>query len=329
MEMSKKNIGIIAVSAIAVAFAFFISAGFGGADLSFKEVLQALKNHSETSINSTIVLQMRIPRTIVALFVGAMLSAAGAMLQVIIKNPLGDPGITGISAGASLFAVIIIFYFPSLAEFTPLFAFLGAMTACIVLFMLSWKRGLDTTRVILSGIAVNAIFMGGTSLLTFINGRKVQGAMQWLSGSVAYKGWEDAKIAAVYGTIGIILALLCIKPSNILVLGDETAKSLGVNTDRMRIILGIVAVYLVGVSTAAAGVISFVGLLVPHACRFIVGMNYRYLMPLSIILGGGLLVVADMGGRTFFSPLEFPVGIIIAILGAPVFLILLKTKGKY
>lgn len=329
MEMNKKAIFTIIASLILLGIIVFISAGFGGANLSSTEVLEAIKNPKELDVNSTIVLGMRVPRTVIAFFVGAMLAVSGALLQVVIKNPLGDPGITGISAGSSLFAVIIIFYFPSLIKFTPVFAFIGAVIACLVVFSLSWKKGLDTTRIILAGIAVNAVFMGGTSLLTFMNGRKVQDAMQWLNGSVANKGWADAKSIIIYGTIGIILALFCIKASNILLLGDDVAKSIGVNVNLLRFLLGLVAVYLVGVSTAIAGIISFVGLIVPHTCRLIVGNDYKYLIPLSIILGALLLVLTDMIGRTLFTPLEFPVGILMAIIGSPVFLVLLKTKGKY
>ncbi|MDO5708332.1 MAG: iron ABC transporter permease [Andreesenia angusta] len=329
METNKRGIIAIIVSLAILGVIVFISAGFGGADLSAGEVIEAFKNPKELDVNSTIVLGMRVPRTIIAFFVGAMLAVSGALLQVVIKNPLGDPGITGISAGASLFAVVIIFYFPSLLNFTPLFAFIGAVVACLVVFSLSWKRGLDTTRIILAGIAVNAVFLGGTSLLTFMNGRKVQDAMQWLNGSVANKGWGDAKSIIIYGIIGIILSLFCIKAANILLLGDDVAKSIGVNVTLLRFLLGLVAVYLVGVSTAIAGVISFVGLIVPHTCRLIVGMNYKYVIPLSMILGAMLLVLTDMVGRTAFSPLEFPVGILMAIIGSPVFLFLLKTKGKY
>ncbi len=327
MEKNRNKFLLILISIIGLGVAFVFAAGLGGASVHPYEILKSIKG-AGNDIDTSIVMDMRLPRTLIGLFVGASLAVSGVLLQSVMRNPLGDPGITGVSSGASFFAILFMFYFPEMNSIIPLVAFGGAVIACIMVFVLSWKKGLETTRIILAGIAVNAIFMGGTTLLTFLNSTKVQGVMLWLNGSLAYRGWTEVKYLSIYATIGILVSLTCIKSANLLALGDDTAKSLGLNVNRARLFLSLVAVYLAGVSTAVVGVISFVGLIVPHICRLIMGTDHKYLLPMSAVWGAILVVVADTLARFAFRPIELPIGIVMAVIGGPFFLYLLKKRGR-
>src|SRR3712207_5467755 len=200
------------------------------------------------------------------------------------KNPLADPGITGVSSGASLAAIVVMLYLPHLYGFLPFIAFLGAIVSCIMVFALSWDNGLNSMRIILAGVAVNAIFVGATSLLSILNSDKIQGILLWINGSIAYKGWKEVTYLVPYSIIGIILSLFCTKGANLLALGDDVATNLGVNVNRTRIFISLVAVFLAGISTSVVGIIGFIGLIVPHICRLILGYDYKYLIPMSAVL---------------------------------------------
>ena len=322
---NKLKVLIILMSLVLLGVLIIVTIGVGSVSISVKEIIETfLGNGNE--INQSIIMDMRLPRIIIAVFVGAGLSISGALLQSIMNNPLADPGITGVSSGASLLAITVMLYFPKLHEVLPLMAFLGAIVACMMVFILSWDKGLNPMRVILSGVAVNAVFVGATSLLSILNSDKIQGILLWINGSIAYKGWTEVKYLVPYSVIGIILALLCAKGANLLALGDDVATNLGVNVTKTRFLVALVAVFLAGVSTSVVGIIGFIGLIVPHICRLILGYDYKYLIPMSAIMGGILLLLADTLARFVARPVELPVGILMAMLGGPFFLFLLRRR---
>ena len=310
-------LALVALSVVAI--------GIGSINISVKDILDVFLDKGD-EINSSIVMDMRLPRILLAVFVGANLSISGALLQSVMNNPLADPGITGVSSGASLVAILIMLYFPGLYSSIPLMAFLGAVVACIMVFALSWDNGLNSLRIILAGIAVNAVFVGLTNLLSILNSDKIQGVLLWINGSLAYKGWKEVTYIVPYSIIGIILSFFCIKGANILALGDDVATNLGINVTKNRIFISLVAVFLAGISTAMVGIIGFIGLIVPHICRLILGSDYKYLVPMSAVLGGMLLLVADTMARSIARPIELPVGVIMSILGGPFFLFLLRRR---
>lgn len=281
------------------------------------------------SVARTIVMNIRLPRTLIAMMVGANLAVAGALLQAVMRNPLADPGLMGVSAGAGLAAVTIMLALPTLSAFVPMAAFLGGTLASILVYTLAWKRGIDPIRIILAGVAVNAILGGGMSVLSILYSDRIQGVVMWLNGSISGKSWHQVNILFPYTIIGLIIALFCINTANLLQLGEETAKSLGVKVNLARLLLSMAAAFLAGISVSVVGLIGFIGLIVPHIARLLVGSDYRFMLPISALMGSTLLVLADTGARTFFSPVELPVGIIMAIFGGPFFLYLLRRGGAY
>lgn len=324
-SLDKKKLVIISTSFVILIALIFLFGTIGSVRLSFSEMIEGLSG--ENKMASTILYEMRLPRNVLAVLVGASLAIAGLLLQAVMKNPLADPGITGVSSGASVMAIIILLLLPKYVGILPLVAFVGGAIACIVVYLMAWKNGLDPIRVVLAGVAVNAILGGVIALLTTLYSDKIQGALLWLNGSLASKTWDDVKIVAFYSVIGLSLSLLCARGANVLSLGDSSATSLGFNVNKTRVLLSVVAVFLAGTSTAIVGIISFVGLIVPHISRMIIGSDHKYSIPFSMILGAIVLLVADTLARTILGSLEIPVGVIMSIVGGPFFLYLLRKRG--
>lgn len=324
---NKKKIGIILTAFIALIVLLVVFSTVGSVKLPFKEIIESLINNDDPMIK-TIVLQMRLPRNIMAIIIGASLATAGALLQAVMKNPLADPGITGVSSGASVFAIIILLLLPQYTGFLPIVAFIGGAIACLLVYMLAWKNGLSPLRVVLAGVAINAVLGGFISLITTLYSDRIQGALLWLNGSLASKTWGDVKTIAFYGSVGLVLALGCARSANVLNLGDETAANLGFNVNKTRLTLSAVAVFLAGTATAIVGIISFVGLIVPHVSRMIIGSDHKYSLPFTMVLGGIVLLVSDTLARSAFGALEIPVGVVMSIIGGPFFLYLLRQKGN-
>lgn len=276
----------------------------------------------------TIVLNLRLPRIILAILIGSSLSAAGALLQSVMRNPLADPGTIGVSAGAGTAATTILLIFPQLSASVPLFAFGGAALACVLIYTMAWKGGVDPTRIILSGVAINSVLGAYNSLLQLMNSDSLEGVLAFMNGSLSGRGWYQVQIAACYASVGLVMAFLCIKSANALQLGEEMAKSLGVKVSLNRVLLSAVAAFLAAATVSVAGMIGFVGLVVPHIARLLVGSDYKVMMPVSVVLGAVVLLAADTVGRTVVPGMEIPVGIVMAVCGGPFFLYLLRKKGK-
>ena len=300
----------------------------GSVNLGIGETVQALiKGNNE--VISTIVLQMRLPRNVLAILVGANLAVAGLFLQAVMKNPLADPGITGVSSGASVGAIFILLVSPAYTSFLPLVAFVGGSIACILVYAMAWKKGLQPNRIVLAGVAVNTILGGIISFFSTLYSDRIQSAMLWLNGSLATKTWIDVETLLGYSIVGLIASFFLIRSANILQLGDEAAINLGLNIHKSRMIISAVAVFLAATATAVVGIVSFVGLIVPHIARMLMGNDHKYTLPFSIALGSIVLLVADTLGRTIGGPIEIPVGVIMAIIGGPFFLYLLRKRGTY
>lgn len=322
----KSKLLLIGLSVIILSVLIIIFSAIGSVNLSFADIFSALIN-GDNKMVSTIVLEMRLPRNVLAVLVGANLAISGCLLQSVMKNPLADPGITGVSSGASVFAIIILLLLPQYTGILPIVAFVGGAIACIVVYLMAWKNGLKAIRVVLAGVAVNAILGGFISLLTTLYSDRIQGALLWLNGSLASKTWADVKLVGMYSVIGLSLSFLCIRGANVLNLSDESATNLGYNVNKTRVLLSAVAVFLAATSTAVVGIISFVGLIVPHISRMVIGSDHKYTIPFSMVLGGIVLLVADTVARTILGSLELPVGVVMSIVGGPFFLYLLRKKG--
>lgn len=271
---------------------------------------------------------LRFPRIIIAILAGAALSVAGVLLQSIMRNPLADAGVIGISTGASFTKLAIISFFPTLFFFSPLFAFLGGAIACFLVFALAWKSGLNPLKLILVGIAINAMFTGLTEALISLGGSLNASASSAIGSSLSLKTWDEVQMMLLYGGVGLLAAYALASSCNVLVLSDQTAKSVGFNVMGARIIIAIVAVLLSAISVVVAGVISFVGLLVPHIARRLVGQDHRVLIPFTALLGAFIILLADTIGRTIMAPMEIPASTIMAIIGGPFLIFLLRREAR-
>lgn len=313
--------------AVAAVLALLFSMVYGAASLSIEEVVHALLAPTLSTTNDMIIWNIRFPRNLVAAMVGANLAVAGAILQAVMKNPLADPQIVGVSSGAGLAGVAILILFPYLESFVPLVAFVGAMAAALAVYAMAWRGGIRPTRIILSGVAVSAFLGAGISALLVFYGDRVQGALLWMVGGLAARSWAQVHMMFPYTVLGLLVALLGARRLTILSLGDETAKGLGLSVERTRFFMTAVAALLAAGAVSVAGLIGFVGLVVPHVARLLIGTDYKFLLPASALLGAFTLVICDTIGRVAFSPVEIPVGIIMAFLGAPFFLFLLRREG--
>lgn len=325
--MKKKGI-IFTVVAVLLVIMTFIAISVGSVSVTWEQIVDSVMNHTDGI--GGIVRDIRIPRVLIGIFVGANLAISGVLLQGVMGNPLADPGITGISTGASVVVMFLILYCPQASASIPLFGFIGGVLACILIFALAWKNGISAIRIILAGVAINAMLGGVTSMMSILNSDKLTGVLSWLNGNLGNKSWEDVRMLAIYSVIGWIGAIPLSKSCNLLALGDKNTKSLGYNPNTLRIVISIVAVFLAGITTSYVGVIGFVGLVVPHISRMLVGTNHKVLLPFSALLGSVMLLAADTFGRTVMSPYEIPVGVVMTVAGGPFFLYLLrKDKNKY
>nr|WP_255672196.1 iron chelate uptake ABC transporter family permease subunit [Glycomyces amatae] len=319
----------LAASVAALALATAVSLAVGSAPLPPSTVWAAL-TAPDGSLDHLTVLDLRLPRTLLALLVGAALGLAGALIQALTRNPLADPGILGVNAGAG-FAIVLgvaLFGVTRIQQYLWL-GFAGAVTAAVVVYVIAARGpgGVNPLRLTLVGVALSAVLSGASSTLALIDPRTFDRMRFWGAGSIADR--PDGTIAAIlpFILIGLALGLACARPLNALALGDDMARAQGA-----RIVLtrtaGVVAVTLLcGAATAAAGPIGFIGLMIPHAVRWLTGPDQRWILPFSLVLAPVLLLVADVLGRLVVWPAELQVGVVTALIGAPV-LILMVRRAK-
>lgn len=300
----------------------------GAVYVTIAEIGEAISGQSGSE-SYQIIRNIRVPRLLVGAFTGMNLALAGCILQGVLRNPLADPGIIGVSSGAGLAAMVVMILWPTHSALVPVAAFAGALIALAVVFALAWERGVHPLRLILAGVAVAAFFGGGMSTLMVFHSDKVQGTVNWMVGGFQGRSWEHVRMILPYSFVGIIGSLVGYRYLNTLQLGDEVAKGLGIRVETARILLVGLAALLAGSAVSVAGLLGFVGLVVPHLTRMMVGSDFEYLMPCSALLGAALVVAADTVARTVFSPVELPVGIFMAFLGAPFFLYLLRKRGMH
>ena len=315
-------IKIFLIAAVAVA-GFFLSLTNGSVEISAAQIFGSMPL-DETQ--RQILENIRLPRTIVAMLVGVNLSLSGAILQAVMKNPLADPHIIGISSGAGLFGIFVMMIFSDAGALVTPAAFVGAMLAASLIYLLAWKDGIRPIRVILAGVAVSAFLGAGISALLIFYSDKVHGALLWMVGGLSTRSWQHVEILLPYSIAGTLATFLSARHLNVLQLGDEVAKGLGLRVNLVRTILTAVAALLAASAVCVVGLLGFVGLIVPHTARLILGSDYRMLLPGAALLGAAVVTISDTFARTIFAPTELPVGILMAMLGAPFFLDLLRRE---
>ena len=321
MISTRKKILSFVLTAVALLVLFIFAVNTGSLKVTPSELFSGL--FIEYNPDVATIYDLRFPRIFIAMLGGAATAVSGVLLQAVMKNPLADPGIIGVSSGASLVAVIVTAFFPSLFFLTPMLAFL-------LVYSLSWKGGLSPLRIILVGVAVNALCTGLMSAFNSATGSSYTGVASIVNANITQKTWDDFQTLAVYVVIGLVASFFVTNQCNLLSLEDKTARSLGMNVTRSRIVISVIAVLLASISTAVVGAISFLGLIVPHIARLLVGSNHKVLVPYSILLGAFTLLLADTIGRTVASPYEISAAVVMSVIGGPFFIFLLRrSKQNY
>lgn len=321
--------GGFALLALALAAVLVLSITVGARPIALADIWNALTAFDATQTNHKIILDLRLPRTLVGLLVGAALGLSGAILQGATRNPLADPGILGINAGATLCVVlgISVFGITQLSSYVWL-AFLGAGAAMLVVYLVAslGREGATPVKLALAGAAVTAALTSVTSAILITNVETLDQIRFWQVGALTGRTTDILLQVAPFILAGTVLALLTSRILDGLALGDDVARGLGLKVQRGRALVGLAAVILAGAATAAAGPIAFVGLTVPHLARAFTGPNYRWILPYSMLLAPILLLGADIIGRIIVPPGELQVGIVTAALGAPFFIALVRRR---
>ncbi len=321
-------VAVFATTVGSVDIPFLATSGILLSRLPFVDI-----THAATSAWETIVLEIRLPRVILAGIVGAALALAGATYPGLFRNPLADPYLIGVAQGAALGAVIGFLLPVSLVGSgigtVPLLAFSGALISVAVVYSLARVgRTLPVTTLILAGVALGAFLGAIVAYLAITSGQQLRGIMFWLAGSFSLSQWSEVGVAVPIVLVGATVILLFARSLNVMQLDEAQAQQLGVNVERLKLILLIAATLVTAAAVSFVGIIGFVGIIVPHAVRLIWGPDYRFLLPLSLLSGAVFLILADVVARTVAAPSEIPIGVITALCGAPFFLYLLRRRAK-
>jgi iron complex transport system permease protein len=325
---------ILIILSIVFVVSVVASISLGSSSINLIDIINVFS--SENEIHKKIIFEIRLPRILNAIIVGAALSCSGIVLQSLLRNNLAEPGLLGISAGAGLGA-ILIFILPfsfSYVLLTPI-AFIFALLTTLLIFYIA--KGLDnkynnfisSNKIILAGIAINALVSSVNGFLLLISGNSVMQIIYWLNGGLSGRGWDEFNMTYVFVFVGILISLLLSKDLNVLNLGEELAITLGLKIKTVQRISIAVSALLAASAVSIAGIISFVGLVVPNISKLMIGTDYRYSIPCTILLGAIFLIVSDTIARTVISPAEIPVGIITSFIGAPVFVWLILKKKEF
>ncbi len=322
-----KRLGGIGGGILVLLLAVLIGISCGIADLSWQELKDGLFLGVQSE-NYRIVYLIRMPRVFCGILAGTNLALAGCILQGILRNPLADPGIIGVTAGAGLFAMVIMIILPEITNLVPIAAFIGAMVAVAIVFALSWQRGVQPLRMILAGVAVAAFFGGAQTALMVFYSDRIQSTINWMAGGFQGASWSHVSMILPYTLLGLAAVFFISRWLNALQLGEDTARSIGLPIEKIRFVLLILAALLAASAVSVAGMLGFVGLVIPHMVRLVTGSDFDYLMPCSAIWGAAFVSMTDSAARLALAPVEVPVGVFMSFFGAPFFLYLLKKGMK-
>ncbi|MDY4611215.1 MAG: iron ABC transporter permease [Sphaerochaetaceae bacterium] len=314
---------LVLVMALAV-----VSVCIGAAGIGLSQLWDVLVGRDTASSAYRIVMYVRLPRTLAAVLAGMALAVAGAILQVVLNNPLAGPNIIGVNAGAGLSTMLLTAFFPAYLRYTPVAAFVGSFAAVMLVYGLARRTGASRMTIVLAGVAVSSLLSACTDTIITLVPDVQFGRMDFLIGSFSSATMDQVRFAVGYILVGCVVALFLGYDMNVLALGDDAASSLGLRVKGCRLLLLAVAALLAGSAISICGLIGFVGLVVPHIARMLVGHDNRYLVPVSATLGAASTLACDMLARTLFAPYELPVGIVLSFLGSPFFLYLLVSRKR-
>ena len=323
----RRFLGLLAVISI-LALIVLASVAVGSKYIPPGELFEALANNTGEG-NAHIVWDLRIPRTAVGFCIGLSLGVAGALIQALTRNPLADPGILGVNAGASFFVAlgVAVFGVTSISGQVA-FAFVGALVVTVTVYLIgsAGTGATDPVKLTLSGVALGAVLGGIVTAMILIDPRAFNKMRSWNAGSIADRSWDILLPVLPFLMLGLLLAIFASSSLNIIALGDDLARSLGTDVMRTRVIVVVAVTLLAGGATAIAGPIGFVGLMVPHIARWIVGPDQRWILAYTMVLAPSLVLAADILARVLRWPGEFPVGIVTAFIGAPVLIVLVRRQ---
>ncbi|ELY98737.1 FecCD family ABC transporter permease [Natrialba aegyptia] len=341
------TLATVVFGSLAIVFAGgLIQVSFGAYSMTFTEAWAAIFNPNvvfnpqawdafilgeampEMSTNSLIVWNIRLPRVFVAALVGMNLGVSGAIFQAVTRNELASPFILGVSSGSGLLILLTLVVFGSLTAFLPLIAAFGGAGAFLIVYVIAWKNGTSPVRLVLAGVIVGTVFGSLQTALFFFADDigVVQSAIAWTTGSLTGTDWEQVRLILPWSFLVVLLSIAGSRQMNVLLLGEQTAKSLGMSIEKVRFALSGVAVLAAAASIAVAGIVGFVGLIVPHMVRNLVGSDSKKLIIGCLFVGPALMVAADVGARLALSPTQIPVGIVTGLLGGPYFLYLMRKQ---
>ncbi|QPC47417.1 FecCD family ABC transporter permease [Mangrovibacillus cuniculi] len=333
--LDRKALQRISIAALVLLVVTLLSLGSGEIFINPWQIVLALGGQGDT-LHQLVVMDFRLPRILISLLVGIGLAVSGALLQGIVRNPLASPDIIGLTGGASVFVVgFLTLLSDSNGSLTvsihwlPLAAFLGALSALVLVYWFSWNGGISPTKLVLIGIGMS-LFLHATTTLLMLMGPiyRASQANIWITGSVNGSNWSQVGILLPWILVFLLISIYLSRHINLHEMGEDVATSMGANVQRQRFILLLVSTALVGGAVAFAGGIGFVGLMAPHLARRLVGSQYGALIPMAAIIGAALVVIADWVGRSVIAPLEVPAGVFTAAVGAPYFIYLLfKQRG--
>lgn len=303
-----------------------VCVAMGSVEYTVQQVIEAFFN--EEAEARLIIWNVRLPRILCGGIVGICLSLAGCILQGVMRNHLASPSTIGVTSGASFVGYMMLVVFPEYYHLLPVGAILGSFATTMMIYVLAYDRGVSPVKMILSGMAVSAVFSAFNDMIKIFFSERLADATSFMVGSLNGVSWDDFRLVLPYVLVGV--AICCFLPSkmNILMLGDEMANTLGLRTEQFRLFLIAVASLLAGTSIAVAGMVSFVGLIVPHIARLIVGSDYKYLFPASVLMGYSFVVICDTVGRVILPVGNLSVSVVLSFVGAPFFLYLLRKKDK-
>ncbi|MBS1557174.1 MAG: iron ABC transporter permease [Bacteroidetes bacterium] len=340
MLLNRNYTTVWIVLSIALGVVFFFSLRWGAIIISSEEIFSSVSNYFSSdalTLNERIFLNIRLPRAITCLLVGACLAMAGVLMQALFRNPIVEPGLVGTSSGAA-FGASLYFVLGATFQFNagvwtlPLAASIGGALATVVVFLFSHRKGgtQSIISLLLTGIAVNALCLSGVGLMSYLaRDPQARSITFWNLGTLSGANWNSVLVIGASTLICFLVSLRLVKSLNALAMGEEEALYLGVNMNRLKVSVLTVTVVLVAVATAFVGVISFIGLIVPHLLRLIKGSDNRYLLIGSVLLGALLLSLADLAARLLLAPAELPIGIVTSAIGVPVFILLLRRNRHY
>lgn len=325
--LNKKNTIIIGILCVLLLFVFLLSISIGAVKYSFGEVIYYITHHTGDS-KWSIIYNVRLPRVLLSMVVGVTLSLAGVILQGVMRNSMASASTIGVTSGANFAGYLFLVALPMYAQYLTISTFIGGLITTLIIYLLAYKNGSSPIKIILAGLGITALLNAFSDLIKVFFSDNLSGVTNFLVGGLSGVTWGSLWTVLPYAVIGIILVLFIPTKMNILALGDDTAQGLGLNTHRFRLFLIVTASLLASSTVSVVGLIGFIGIIVPHISRMLVGSDHKYLFPTTILLGAMLVCICDMIGRIIILPAELPVSIIMAVLGAPVFLMLLRGKKE-